>query len=792
MSAPARSFAPAFTPPDEQKSGTMVYTVDLGNGHVADIEGPPNATPEQLQAAVAEHTQGGGDAPEGVQGGFADDLPTQARTQMSAEDEARYVELAHTADADTLRRFQAERGFESAPGSLEAFVAARDKDKAAGRPVDYTHAYELPKVVDVDPAETVGRGALDSITMGTTAKAGALVAGAESALSGGSFGDAYDRMLDHNNAVVGADNRDHPWLRLTGQLAGGALLPTGLENVAARAEASAIAAGKTVEEAHRIGQIAIRNRLAAVGGGYGIAHGAGSSDTLGDAVSNAAIEGGVGAAGGALFGAAGNALSERAAGRAAAQVAGPATEGRAVAAAAERQGIDVLPADVGGPMTRRLTAAAAQAPLSASPVITASQKMVSQAQGARDRIAADIGQALDPEAAGLAVRNGVQRYIASSGADVRAAYRAAETAAADTRVAPTKAIEALDRNIAELGETPGGAPGLATMQALRDQLAAGDVAPAGLLRMRTVLRDQFMKDGLVGSDTERRIGQVLDAANDDVADGLRNAGKPEAAALYATAAAKYKARITTINQVLKPVIGTREAPRSGEAVAKTLMADLQGNNGRAVRLLRTLPPEEQASTRASIIGSLGNAAPGGQNAEGTAFSLPHFLTGWNKIGETAKRAYFGDEARAALNDLAKVADATKQAQGYANRSNTSGGIWGNLGILASTATVAPVSSAVGGAAQLLGGHLLASPRFARWLARAPRTSLSPTAYAERLTRIARAEPAIANEVLQLQQRLTDAFSAAPTRLAADEGANHGGRTDGNASDQQGQEQEAQP
>lgn len=690
--------------------------------------------------------------------GFADEAPVEAQsTQLAPEQEKALVEYARQPDAtpDGLRQLGAKMG-RTITNADEVFKAR----PLAG--VNDTIHYPLPKV---EGGTTTGGafagGVGDSVSLGLAPRIAALAGATNDLAHGGEFD--YTAHLDKARGVEATDNENHPYARIGGQLLGGLALPSGTEGVAFTAGRDALQGGASMAEARAIASAAARNRMAGVGAAYGGAYGFNSSyGDVGQRLASTATGALEGGAGGLAIGAAGEALAPRAAARAAALRAAPMGEAQRVAAAAHRlsdvlpgeETFDLLPADVGGAATRRLTSAAAQAPLSASPVIGAAQHSIDQGQSVRDILASRVGEALDPEAAGLNARQGAQRAIATTGNDVRAAFTAAERLGGDTRITPTGALDVLNRNIAELAQVPGGAPAVERLTGLRDALSRGTFTVAGIRNMRSVLRQEFIRDGLRGSDTERRVNQVLDAAQHDVTDGLTAAGRTDAGAAFAHADGLYRDRIALIDNVLTPLIGTRDSPKSGEQIIKTLTADLQGNNARAVRFLNALPPEEQANTRASIIGALGRQAPGAQNADGNGFSLSKFLTDWNKIGETAKRAYFGNESRAALNDLAAVAQGTKEAQGYANRSNSSGGIWGNLGVLAGGAVAAPVAAASGLAAQLVGGRLLASPRFARWLARAPRTSLGSAAYLDRLSRIARAEPAIANDVLGLQQRLS--------------------------------------
>lgn len=737
---------------------------------------PFDAIPQQQGAPGAQVVGDSGSYDDGF------DTPPQPTFSLSPPDEAAFKNLAMHGTLDQLLAFQAAHGMQSKPGAMAAFVRDRDHAIATGGTVSDQITYGFPDVSN-DPTanagDTVARGVTNAITLGAgnKIKAGLAAIGlGDEGTDGATMGERYNRTLDRQNGLDQYDHREHPYVRLASELAGGILLPAGIENVGLRAGTEALRGGASIQEARTVAAAAVRNRLAQVGAGYGVAHGALSADDPAHALTGAVTEGALGAATGGLMGQVG-------VGRANAPRALPAapTEAQQLMAAADRQGIDPLPADVGGPVTRRATSAIAQTIAGGQPIISASNRMVDQAQAARDRVAATVGQALRPEAAGQAAIRGARSFITRTGGRANTLYRAAEAEANGATVTPTLALAALDRNIAELSQVPGGADGLARLQGLRDQLAQGDVTVTGMRGMRTALRDGFATDGLRGSDIERRVNQVIDASTQDVTNGLNAQGRGQAARLYQTADRYYRQRIDTIDNVIDPLISNK----SGEQVVKTLTADLQGNNARAVRFLRALPPDEQGDVRASIIGAMGRSTKGAQNADGDAFSLSTFLTNWNEVGDTAKRAYFGPEARAALDDLARVAGGAREAAGYANRSNTGGAV-GNLMTLGTGFAGLPtLVTTVAGQYGL--GRMLASPRFARWLARAPRTALAPVAYVDRLSRIARSEPQIANEVLQLQQHLADVLTSSPARIAADPASNGVGEAQRN----QGGEQNAQ-
>lgn len=576
----------------------------------------------------------------------------------------------------------------------------------------------------IETTEAGLRGVLDTVSLGFGDE---MQAAGDTLADGGTFKD----NLLKQRATDSFDSDYHPIARTAGQVVGGLALPMGEARTAA-------ALGRT-------------------GAAYGAAYGFGSADgNLLDRGKGAALGGIGGAVAGAALGAGGNALAARF--NAALPRAPGNIEGVRTLAAADRLDIPVMPADVGGAMTRRATGGLAQGTFSSGPIVRGAQRTVEAANEAKDNIVRGVGMATEPALAGEAATRGAQTFIERTRGTGNGAYDRAERLAGGARVQPVAARQALDRNIAELSQVPGGAAGLADLQRLRGDLD-GDVSVAGIRGMRTALRDDFLRQGLRGSDLERRVNQVVDAAGDDVVRSLNSQGRNAAARAYGVADRYWRNRLRVIDDVLAPVIG-REGEKPGEAVIQSLNTAARGNAARLTTFVRSLPPEESSVVRATMINQIGRATSGAQNATGDAFSLASFGTNWDKITPGAKRALFDRDSIAALNDLAQVASGTKAAQRYANHSNTGGAV-SVLSTLLTGGSSIP--------AEMITGRMLASPRLARWLARAPSQRPSAVqAYLGQLGQIASREPAISKEVLSLQQRLTDALGNSTQRAAADE------------------------
>jgi hypothetical protein len=668
-----------------------------------------------------------------------------------------------TLTPENVRAWYASAGIPAPEGAaLEKSIA----DAKAGKqfaPIDTSAAEKAYKDelqgrlnaegFNPNSADAYGGRAMQGATLGNSDELSGLAGAAGALVQGKNPVTAYQETRDTARLALEQEREKQG---LAGHVAefGGGLIP-GLFTGGAADTGSMVRTGAS------LGALA----------GYGYGNGAGGS--LAGAVTGGVTGGLLGKAGGTIA----DYVSSRSAARAAARSATP-SEGANVVQAADRLntqlGTDLspMPADVSGPGIRNLTGGMAKFPFSAQPIVAGAKNVLAQAQKARDAIAGLVGNATEVETAGESALSGAQAAIKSTKANVDRLYRQADQLGGMQRIEPVLAREALDRNITELSQTPGGADGLKVLQGLRDELGPNSGKSwtlDGIRNMRTQLRDKFMAEGLTRSDIERRVGQVLDAADQDITNNLTAAGKTDAAAAYKAASQAHSERMDLIENVISPIIGNDpRAPFSGEQIMAKINAMTQHNNARLGRFLNALPADDQATVRATIISRLGRASNGQQNAEGDVFSLTHFLTQWNGMTPGAKRTLFGPQVRSALDDLATVANGTKEAQKFANFSNTGSTIGIGLTGAGLTGAVShPLATISAALAQYGGGRLLASPAFARWLAKAPsvRPSAMP-AYIAKLSNVAAENGAIAADIQGVQNVLMGSIGRSPVRATA--------------------------
>lgn len=556
------------------------------------------------------------------------------------------------------------------------------------------------------------RGATDTVTLGFADE----LAGGIDTLSGGTLAGNIER----ERAIDRADERVNGNFRLGGQIGGGFILPAG--------------------------KVTSTRGIVGLGAGYGGAYGFGSTDGgLSDRLIGAAKGSAVGAAGGAVLGTFAN------------KVLGggsPGGGGGASAdlmAAADRQGINVLPADVGGGISKRFTAGVAQSPFGGGHVQAADQAIDSGVAGRLAAIAQGEGAPLKREVFGDTVKEAAEGYIARTGDAGKEGYAAARRLAPDAQIKGSGALENIDNQIAELAPTSNTdaslIKGLQTLRAdLADEAGAKPLSIDAMRRLRTSTRAEAQTEGLRGTDYSRRAGLVLDDLSKDITSQL----PPEAAAAFAKQDKAWAERLDFIDHTLSEVIGPK-GERSAEKVADRLRQMSRSDSSNLRQFVNTLKPEEAGIVRGSLIQDLGTNGK-------ERFSLDNFLGNWDAIPDRTKALLFKGESKAAIDDLVTISRGVSARRTLGNTSKTTG-TTNSSDMIRMVSTIGAWSSF--GATALvenLTGRLLASPRFARILANpVPKSEI-----AKKLGRLAAREPALAPDIQPILRQLQQS----PTRAAA--------------------------
>jgi hypothetical protein len=416
------------------------------------------------------------------------------------------------------------------------------------------------------------------------------------------------------------------------------------------------------------------------------------------------------------------------------------------------------PALTGGSGARILSAISEATPVGSFLHARSASKLTDEASSALSGIAAREGRVINAEAAGELATKGALGYRSTSRNAISRLYDRAASIAEGVKVVPDKTVQALDRHIAELGENPAADSSLPYLTKLRDRLVndfSDGVTVQGLRGMRTSLRDQFYKEGLRGTDIERRVMEAVDSVSDDLATSLGTAGKSEAATLFRQADAAWAERVDTLDNIIMPIIGKKH-DKTGEQVYRALEQTAKSGGVKLKRFLASLPDEEAQTTRASLIEGLGRSSAGSTGE----FSLADFATRWRSMSPTAKDAFFTTDARQSIEKLARVAERAKKAGRYLNATRSGA-------VAIGAGTVATALDSIGTLGITLGtqaaaGLLLTNPSVAKALGGfAAASTRSEAAVAIRqLGAAAKRNPALADQILDLETRLMSALNDA--------------------------------
>lgn len=602
-----------------------------------------------------------------------------------------------------------------------------------------------------DPSGLSGLGALakQGISLSLSDEAAGIGGFLSSAITGEDPTKAYVRERDTERRFLADARKQWGFAGTAAEFMGG--------GAAARIPTSVSALSLPVLAGNQLRQVVRQG--AGLGALAGFGYGEGATGSLAGAA--------IGATGGAAIGGALGYVGNRLANRAL-----PAVDDEVVAAG-QRQAIPIRQADARPELRGRY--AAAESTEHGGPAIRAARAADVDAIEGRVAEVGGQGTASDPFALGSRVQAAGERYIARTRQQANRLYDTARREAGNATVTPRNADAAIDGHIRELqaaGENSNAAA-INYLQGLRDDIDRGLTLDA-VQNIRTNMRGQISERGLTGTDTERRVGQVIEAINQDLTEQL-----PQSASQALRAADDfYRQRQEFITGTLKQFMGSRGQPLGAETAASRLvsMAQGKGNFERFSNMWRELDADDQADAAATIAASLGRS----QNGNFSPALLIKSLDPRNGINPRTARLVFGSNGASALEDLRIIARAKGEAM---NRQSPSGQAIaaqaGNLKTLLMGALGFSAGGAGGAAAGAVGreflsrwgeqraARMLLNPDFTRWLRNAPNTT-NPRVIDRYFSRLAGMGSVAANDNQAFTQALVSAVKQSPPARAAAE------------------------
>jgi len=313
---------------------------------------------------------------------------------------------------------------------------------------------------------------------------------------------------------------------------------------------------------------------------------------------------------------------------------------------------------------------------------------------------------------------------------------------------------------------------------------SGTVPFSVLRKIRTNLGkdlDNPIVLGATGSQADG-LNAVYRALSDDLTAAASNASGAASKSMD-VANRYYRYNMNQVAPLLEKIA------KYGDEPEKALVYALQGaekGGSRLARLRRNVLPEEWDDIAGTVIGKMGRATPGAQNAAGDAFSVSTFLTNYNRLAQSPEslKALFGGtrykELAPKLDRLVRVVGALKEVEKMGNPSGTAR-VLGNMALIGAFGGLAYGSGQIEGpqdVAKIVAGSILAprfaaklitSPRFVGWLADAGSDAVSANnipAILGRLGAIAKVEPeltealgAYADSVMQQVGSMTNSPQA---------------------------------
>lgn len=439
----------------------------------------------------------------------------------------------------------------------------------------------------------------------------------------------------------------------------------------------------------------------------------------------------------------------------------------------------------------RVEHALANTPSSAQIMQEQAERVLSQVKAAADDLAQSFGPTRTQQGAGETIREAAARAAERVGFTQERIYGEAFDMIGDGTPVALDAVaalrEAMEQEIARAPRSLGNAmgPAIRRLKLLEADSAARAIEFGALRQVRTMIGREMAEPMLAqgASIQQQGLKRIYGALTEDLKAAATAAG-PDAAKKLAIADRFTRAWMNTAAKTMEKLHGFD----ADEKAFRFAMTSARDGGTVLARMRRHFAPEEWDVVAGSVLGRMGRATPGAQDAAGEVFSVSTFLTNWNRLSPEAKQALFGGKRYAGLGPkLDMLTEAMGSLKGMERLTNTSN----TAHVLVGYATLSTLGAALGGlatgdtqgavvgltgsvVAPRVAAKLITSPRFLDWLTTPVTKPNAISAHIGRLAGIARLEPEIREEIHQYMQALRSVPAMSEATPTIDQGTDPDG------------------
>lgn len=393
------------------------------------------------------------------------------------------------------------------------------------------------------------------------------------------------------------------------------------------------------------------------------------------------------------------------------------------------------------------------------------EQVLSETKAAADTLAAKFGPALTKQGAGAEIKEAAANVAARFNEGQAKAYQEAfDKIGADSLVTVQWSSILREEMENELARAPAAlakalTPAINMLKAIERDAGEAGINFGALREVRTMIGrdlDAPMLSGSTGAQNAA-MKRIYGALTQDLSAAATAAGGDAVAALKAAD------RYTRIymNEVAKTMqkIANFEAE---ERAFEFAMSSAKDGGSALAKLRRHFEPEEWDTVAGTVLGRMGLARAGSQDATQEVFSPNTFLTNWSRLAPEAKEALFGGarykELAPELDKLVKVVSSIKDMEKLTNTSNTARNMiaWSTITTLGGAlgyGAGGDMQSAAGGivttiVAPRVAAKLITSPAFVKWMTTPVTNPNGISAHLGRLVAIGEAQPEIKDEIDQ--------------------------------------------